>query len=57
MCKNNNLFLFLVFFLKLSKSLGGKRKIVIFAFQKRICLLVLPVSKSSKTGRLDLLLL
>ena len=38
-------------------KINNKRKSVIFAFQKQICLLVLPASKSSKTGRLDLLLL
>ena len=53
---NKNVFVFLAKFPEFNKSLGGKRKIVIFAFQKRICLLVLPASKSSKTGRLDLLL-
>ena len=47
----------MVVFPEFNKSLGGKRKIVIFAFQKQICLLVLPATKFSKTGRLDLLLL
>lgn len=38
-------------------KINNKSKFVIFAFQKQICLLVLPATKFSKTGRLDLLLL